>query len=375
MIRNNIDNIFQFVLFFLISSPVFISLNISNGLRFDANPFNLLGLPSIPISLIILFLISILHIKFLIKNLSFLILFFSMLIFLFFNFINGSGIRASIVFLGMLLPIISYIIFSNFIKYKANSYKIFYNVLFCIFILKLSTDMIVFGNIITPMFIIDSILIYNYYDYFPFFYYLLFILSIYNLINGLSKFFSLVAILFIIIISIYIDSRLYQIGIILSPLLFLIYKLINLRLSIYYNIFFTITIAITLIIGLLDININEASLSERFNHWTHYLYSFNLLTIIFPFYNDYRTGYASFGTLHNEFLEQFSYFGIIIFYYYFVIIKELFLKINNKFKFISFLLMFILIIGMLIQSNFSNPYIAILFGLLMAVLKHNHKGV
>ena len=65
--------------------------------------------------------------------------------------------------------------------------------------------------------------------------------------------------------------------------------------------------------------------------------------------------------------EQFSYFGIVIFYYYFFIVKNIFMAINQKYKLSSFLLMFILGFGTLIQLNFSNPYIGVLFGLTLAI--------
>ena len=46
----------------------------------------------------------------------------------------------------------------------------------------------------------------------------------------------------------------------------------------------------------------------------------------------------------------------------------MFCNTNREFKFISYLLMFVLIIGTLIQINISNPYVGIITGAIFAVI-------
>lgn len=377
MLKTNINKWFYYGLFLCIITPIFINLNISAGLRFDANPYNQLGLPSIPISLIVIFAMTIYKFKtlFEVKFILFILL---MILFLSFNILNGTGTRAVIVFFGMLIPIVSYYLFCKvFVEnVTLEIYKILYKSLLIVFFVKLISDLVIFGKIVSPMFILKSIMIYNYFDYFPFFYYLLLVLSIYNILYlKYYKKLSIVVIILISIITVKIDSRLYQYGILLIPFLLITYSLIKLKLNVYYNLFFILVVSITLIIGLNDISPSEASLSERFEHWSGYLKSFNIWNFLFPFYNEYRSGYASYGSLHNEILEQFSYYGLIVIYYYLVMIKEMFINVEKSFRIYSFLLMFILVFGALIQSNFTNPYIGVLLGLVLAIFsKNRYKG-
>jgi hypothetical protein len=372
VLTNKFQNILSFTIFLIVIVPIFINLNIVQGLRFDVNAYNILELPSIPISILLLSFLSLVYFRKLIINKKFFFIFLLMLIFLLMNFINGSGVRASIVFFGMLIPIISFSVFSEFLKDK-NNYNIFYNALIFIFFLKLFTDVLFYGLVVTPKFIINEIMIYNYYDYFPFFYYLLAVLSLYNLSINYKYILSVIIVLLICYLMVFTDSRLYQFGLFFIPFLILMYKIVKLKLNIYFNTMLMISIAITVIVAISNLPVLESSLSERFSHWERYFSDFTVWNFLFPFYNDYRTNYVADGSFHNELLEQFSYFGVIIFYYYFFLIQNIFTSVNRDFKLYSFLLMFILVFGTLVQLNFSNPYIGVLFGLTFAILKEDKR--
>lgn len=371
MLLSKYQNKLLFTIYLIVIAPIFINLNITQGIRFDANVFNFLGLPSLPMSMIVLFLLTSAYIIRLI-NVKMMILFFFMVIFLMINFLNGSGIKATIIFFGMLIPIVSYKVFIELLKNRINTYGSFFNAMVLIFIIKLVTDVILFGGIVTPKFISDQIIIYNYYDYFPFFYYLLIVLSLYNFSIGYKKIFSTIIAVVAWSVIIFTDSRLYQFSAFLIPIILFIFKIMRLKLNIYFNTIFVLVILITLVVALSEYLPLEASLSERFLHWINYFKTFTIWNFIFPFNNEYRMGYGSTGSFHNEILEQFSYFGVIIFYYYLFIIKDIFVSVESNFKPYSFLIMFVLVFGTLIQLNFSNPYIGVLFGLTFAIF-HEEK--
>ena len=97
---------------------------------------------------------------------------------------------------------------------------------------------------------------------------------------------------------------------------------------------------------------------------------YRLSWTFFPFINDYRSGISS-GTFHNEFLDPYSYFGI----FYFALIVIVVIKINNleintRIALIPFFI--VLIFGMLIQNNFSQPYNALLVFFLLGIFSEQN---
>ena len=377
-------------LFLIILSPVFISLDFSQGLRFDQF-YGLYGLlkhkyPSIPISVLIISLLSICNLRGLLFNKSIQILFFLILVYMCLNLYFGI-MRAAIVGFGMMFIIVSYYMFLRIINNR-DAYKNFYMALSFIIIIKLLFDIYIIASFwtkdlndygdydtnfliihntifITPYFISRHFLIYNLYDYFPFIYYLATALSIQNFLR--KKYLILSTVLLIVsnVVIIGTASRFFIYSIYLIPFLYIFYQFTKFSLERYFYIFLFVSIAITLIVSFLDLNLSDLGLLSRYNHIHKYFGNFSLVNLILPFLNEHRIEAS--GSLHNELLEIFSLFGFVIVYYLFLL-KKIFCNIKIEFKFISYLLIFVLIIGTLIQINISNPYVGIITGLIFAVI-------
>ncbi|PHR71952.1 MAG: hypothetical protein COA66_07035 [Arcobacter sp.] len=132
----------------------------------------------------------------------------------------------------------------------------------------------------------------------------------------------------------------------------------------------TTSIIITFVIGLLDFTVTDASLSARYSNAHRYFDDFSLKNVFLPFINTHRL--EAEGSLHNELLEIFSFFGFVIIYYYYLL-RNMFCNVKNEYKLISYLLMFIILTGALIQINISNPYVGIMLGCTLAIITHSKK--
>lgn len=152
-----------------------------------------------------------------------------------------------------------------------------------------------------------------------------------------------------------------------------------------WNIFLSLNIFITIVFTTLIV-LNRRKFFSFYIHFITWLYivmfagvfitflldsfydyfnSFGVINLIFPFLNELRVNTA--GFFHNELLEIFSFFWFVG-VYYFLILKDMFCDVTIEFKLLSFFLMFILLIGSLIQINIFNPYIGIIVGLLFALM-------
>ena len=372
-----------FIVLFLILSPIYISLDFSNGLKFDAFAGNMYSKPSVPISLFIILILGLCNVKRILidKKISIFLIFIALYIIV--NLYYGTN-RAFIVGCGMLIPLVSFCIFKSYFMYKTNVYAFIFFTIFSIICIKFLTDvihiyfydftqsMIIATNGLehakykfnTVIYLIPQIKIYSYYDYFPFLYYLAIVLSFNNIINKkLIKSF----IFFTIIVNIaviFTASRLFIYGIYLIPILYVFYKITSFKLTTYFYLSMFVSILITLIIGFINFNINDISIGTRNLLAYNYLSTFKFFNILFPFINEHRL--QTQGSFHNEFLEIFSFFGLLVIYYYYLI-KKIFCDVNEKYKIISFFLMFIIVIGGLIQLNISNPCVGIILGMVLAI--------
>ena len=125
-------------LFVIILSPIFISLDFSQGLKFDQLvqlPKFKYKYPSIPISVLIISVLSICNLKDLLFNKRIQILFFLVLMYMCINLYFGIT-RAAIVGLGMMFIVVSYYIFLRIINNR-NVYKFFYMALSFVIIIKI----------------------------------------------------------------------------------------------------------------------------------------------------------------------------------------------------------------------------------------------
>jgi hypothetical protein len=379
-------NYYIYIIFFIIFSPIFLSLDFSNGPKFDANFYNIYSKPSIPISFLVVALISMFSLKRLLVNKQLVYLFLFIFIYIILNLYNGTT-RAIITGLGMLLPLVSFYIFKNLLNSTSNIYKRMYIALFSIIILKFIFDLNILylsnanieaainnlSNIHfnTPYYLIDKIGIYSYFDYFSFIYYLAAVLSIYNIVNNIMTKKSILLIIISSIVVLDTNSRLFIYGIYLLPILFIFYKITKFKLETYFYLFMVTSVSISLAIGFVNFNFSDISLATRNNLVYDFFDNFSFINLLLPFTNQHRID--TLGSFHNELLEIFSFFGLIIIYYYYLIMK-IFSGVNEEYKLISFLLMFIIIIGALIQINISNPYIGIMLGMILAVLSLNYKN-
>ena len=376
-------------LFVIILCPIFISLDFSQGLKFDQfYTYLKYKYPSIPISVLIISALSMCNLRSLLCNKRLQILFFLVLMYMCLNLYFGIT-RAAIVGLGMMIIIVSYYIYLRIINNR-NTYTNFYIALSFIIIVKLLFDIYTlvpfvtqdlndYGDydisilgytaqkivFITPYFISKYFLIYNFYDYFPFIYFLATALSIHNFLR--KKYLILSTIILIVSNVAIIDtlSRLFIYSIYLIPFLYIFYQLAKLSLERYFYLFLFVSLAVILIISFFSFKLSDPGLLSRYIHIHKYFGNFSLVNLIFPFLNEHRIETS--GSLHNELLEIFSFFGFVIVYYFFLL-REIFCNTKREFKFISYLLMFVLIIGTLIQINISNPYVGIITGVIFAVI-------
>ena len=358
-------------LFVIILCPIFISLDFSQGLKFDQfNNDTKYKYPSIPISVLIISVLSIYNFKDLLFNKRIQILFFLVLMYMCINLYFGIT-RAAIVGPGMMFIVVSYFIFLRIINNR-NVYKFFYMALSFVIIMKLLFDISFHENLnpnhmkfISQYFIIKNFKIYNYYDYFPFIYFLATALSVHNLLQRRHLILSIVVLVASNVAIIVTESRLFMYSIYLIPFLYIFYQFTKLSLERYFYLFLFVSLATTLIVSFFGFKLSDLGLLSRYNHIHKYFGNFSLVNLIFPFLNEHRI--ESSGSLHNELLEIFSFFGFVIVYYLFLL-REMFCNTNREFKFISYLLMFVLIIGTLIQINISNPYVGIITGAIFAII-------
>ena len=232
---------------------------------------------------------------------------------------------------------------------------------------KLITDIFFHESFFSDYFLSEGFVIYNLYDYFPIIYLVTAAISILLFrVNFYLSFLSFLA-SFVVLFSF---SRFYIFAV------FLLYFFSILRIH-KVKPFQTLTISILFVIiltGIIpffaEIFNPDPSLSLRVFHWQNFFISTDLVGLFFPFINDYRSGISS-GTFHNEFLDPYSYFGI----FYFALIVIVVIKINNleintRIALIPFFV--VLIFGMLIQNNFSQPYNALLVFFLLGIFSEQN---
>lgn len=213
----------------------------------------------------------------------------------------------------------------------------------------------------TPYFIVPSIAIYSYFTYFAFIYYVAIIISLYNIQNKRFVLLSFVLLIITFLVIHDTGSRLFIYSVYFLPVLYISYKILKISLKKYFYIFSFIVVLITLGVYFVNLDISDPSLYSRYMKIHQYFDNFTIKNLLFPFENKYRI--ANHASFHNEFFEIFSFFSFIIIYYY-IIIKDIFCDVNKKYELISYLLMFVIVIGSLIQLNLTNPYVGIILAFL-----------
>lgn len=364
-----IFNLRIFIFSLLFALPVFINLGAAQGLRFDADPFNYLGAPSIPLSLIVFSLFAITNLHKLKLTKFDLIFIITVLVYCVLNVYTGSNVRPVLLALGMLIFLINIQLIAALLRSVSHEKLIwnFFVALSFVSIVKVFSDIVLHHELFSKYFIIKAIVIYNYYDYFPFFYLLNLSISVSFLRKKQLRWLSILNIIICFVVLLLCDSRLFLgLGLLFIPMVIL---LDFLQIKFYITYFFCsfMVVLITLIISLSGFSLSsDPSLATRFGHWHHFFDSFTLVDLLFPFLNEYRQE-MNWGTFHNEYLEIFSYFGVSCFFYIFMIFKKSIRLIpGNRIE--GQLVIVLLMLGGIIQLNMTNPYVVILlsfyFGLI-----------
>jgi hypothetical protein len=363
-----------FLLLLILVCPVFVNLNIGSGLRFDANPFNYLGSPSLPMSLLFVLVLGLIKVTRL--RMPLLVYFFLVAssIYLIGGALFEGGARSFILFMSMCVPILNYYIMREYLACadKNNSpISIIYNVLAVVIIFKFIADVSLYGSFYSEFFILKWVVIYSYYDYFPFLYFVSVLLAINCLFKGEKRLLSIVMLLICFVCIFSSHSRLYLVLSLFSVPMFIIFNIVKIRIYDAGIVSILFVMVATLYITLNGVEGADASFDERFQHWQKFVRVFDWADLFFPFSNEYRRSLTT-GSFHNEYLEIFSYFGVTAFLYFFVLLK-LFSSVDSKYRTIAITLLVSLTIGSLIQLNFTNPYVGIVWSIILAAMATKNK--
>ena len=369
----NIKPLKIYLFFLIIISPIFINLDISGGLRFDINVVNKSKAPSLPLSVFFILVLFLFNFRLVIKSKVYVFFFLCSLFITMFSVAYGTQ-RIVIIFLQMNIFLISYMIFQNIFKNydKKILLNIFFKSLSLIILIKFIFDILLFKTVNSPYFINNTIAIYNYYSYFPFVYFLGGILSLRNLWYKDMFLLSLLVFAVCFISLSYTDSRLFTFSFYLVPFLIIFIQTFKLSNDALFNLNLLIVIFLTFYFALNPTIISELSMISRFEHWGWFLFSLSATDLLFPFMNEYRVRVN--GSLHNELLEIFSYFGLVSLLFF----SELYRIITfngtvDGYLIVIKLLIFVLIFGMLIQINILNPYLSVLITLFLSITQQTTK--
>tara|TARA_Y100000389_G_C17462092_1_gene522556 strand:+ start:929 stop:1849 length:921 start_codon:yes stop_codon:yes gene_type:complete len=284
--------------------------------------------------------------------------------------------RIIIIFLQMNIFLISYEIFKNIFKNydKKILLNIFFKSVSLIILIKFIFDILLFKTVNSPFFINDTLAIYNYYSYFPFIYFLGGILSLRNFWYKEMFILSLLVFTVSLISLSETHSRLFTFSFYLVPFLIIFFRATKLNSKIIFSLNLILVVIFTFYFALNPNVTSELSMISRFEHWGWFLFSLNVIELLFPFMNDYRI--RTIGSFHNELLEIFSYFGLVSLLFF----RELYKIFTNErivdsYSMVIKLLIFVLLFGMLIQINILNPYLAILVPLFLSLTYHTTKSV
>lgn len=362
----------NFIWLFLLLVPVFINLDVSTGLNFSADPFNHTGSPSLPISYFVIVIFAVLGVFRFVINLQ--VLLFTVLSIMALVEITHGLSRQVHTLLGMTVPF-----FLMHLLEKRDWRSDFFLdrlrvVIYFIVFIKFITD-IAFGRGVSGnSFIFERVVIYNYYDYFPVFYSLVACLCVHSILRGERKVSSFLIFIICMMFVFGSHSRLATLlfflipfniilsGLPLSRSVFLAYAFLLLL----FNI--ALTYLIPVFVHGMDL---ESSMSIRFDHWRNFWGDFSIFNLVLPTLNEYRQS-LNWGSLHNEPLEIFSYFGVFGLIYYALLF---WLLAVTSYRFLSFSILTLCMFGGFFQLNISNPYLSVILGLFLFSLQSKSRDV
>ena len=336
----------------LVFLPIFIGYEASRGIITDANPFNTISSPVLPLSTILVIFSLIFGINkknavyFLGLNVLFGIL--SVVIFFYLGLFRQFAYNIAIL-LGS-AAYYSGMVFNRKYPYQQLTQDVTL-ALVLIILTKLGFDLIGFSTIYSDNFISEEFKIYNAYDYFPLVYLLGGAMGI--LAYRYNRLLGMVAIL-VSFTALFSFSRYYAASVGLLYLLSSL-RIYRIRTTQLITFSFLCVIVITgLLAGFASSFHFDPSLYLRFEHWYSFFSAVTVLDLLVPVLNDYRS-VLSWGGLHNELLELYSYFGVFT-----IILVVIFTRLTSNLRSDSKVslvpLMVILLIGMLVQNNLTQPY-------------------
>lgn len=363
--RNRSHSIIFFIVIFL---PVFLGYELGRGFVTDANPFNVISSPVFPISaiLVILCVVFCVDKRGLVTLIAINLMFGVLAIVI---FLSTGLFRQFAYNIAILLGSASY--FIGLSISKENSYQqIVENLTRATLIIlgmKLFSDVLFHSSLNSDIFLVEKIKIYNFYDYFPLIYLVSGGLAILVFkYNRLLAFFAFSA-SFISVIS---HSRFYVAGLFVMYLLCSL-KVYKVKTAQLISFSYLLVVLITAWLAFSPQTFSfDPSLSLRLEHWHSFFKSTEMSDLLFPFVNAYRQE-LSWGGLHNELLELYSYFGIFVILLVGVCIS-LVSDLDSRAKVAMVPMMVTLIFGMLIQNNFTQPFCTVIIFSILGLFRRGN---
>lgn len=357
------------ILIFFLIAPVYLTLTSQLSIRFDVTPFNKSDGPTVPVGLLVLALYIICTMR---VTKSTLVLFIILAPLVILNLYYGIY-RALFYAVGALIPLVAYgVMRSRLMNYDEgmlnNIRSALYYVISLYLIIKFINSLIYgFGttNIFGPL-----VRIYSFYDYFGAFIVLAILLSVERIFLKKGVALPFLIIVFSFIELKYTSSRLFMYGSGLALILsvFPLTKYINGTAIVTVGVFF---VGLITVYSGLYINFEEKSLGLRIMYWGEYFKSLEWYHLFFPWTNEFRA-LVKHGSFHNEILDMFSFFGIYSIFIFIAWGSAINRNLGNYKTVLPFVML--LVAGMLVQLNITNPFVGILLGVFLAVNRPYPKG-
>lgn len=325
---------------------------------------------SLPSNLFLFMFFSLYFFKYLFRSNFLLVFSFLIFIICIFNFNNIHFLYKNSI--SMILFISSTILFDRFHFSKNNLSidDIIINPLLIVMLLVLLPTFI-FYNPDSSFAYIDQVyyyflpffIAYDFNQYFTFIFLILvsfnykniFILLLINIIvfyiNFLAANFTALGIIFIF--------NSIRIFIYFTPLIYKEFVFKSVKMVLFFSIFLYF-----IILSLISYNLITPSLLDRYIFFQDYIANANFISLLIPFHTG-DINYLVHG-LHNQFLEIFSRFGIlVVLLYYFFILKKI-KHIERKFPLISIFFYVLLFIGCSTTNVFTHPFTLLCFSFMLS---------
>ena len=344
-LKSNASGIQAYKLFFIlffISSPIFLSINITNSTFtfqriIEPETIDLcseclsIHLPSLIFALLI-FIVLVNIIDIILINMIVLLLL-NYLIFIIFSY--NSNIEKRIIFTS--LQVLFFILSLKTFDYLFNKFKVKIDILsmFDLIVLYLSSIVIIkfIYDTVTKFNHISTFLFFKIYDLYQYYLNIYILISIYIGVSIYEKRFNKIFIIaclaniFVFIYAIKLDAKIIQILSLFSIILPFFVSFCSRKLIVSCAFLFLIIYYF----DIFEIFSTLWTLQIRQKIYSDWFYEFKLIHLIFPLLNDFRV--TSIGSMHSEFIELLSTLGVAVtLIYYFQTLK--YINNNSKYSYI-----------------------------------------